>query len=96
MTCEKHTGLAERMAVVETEVKNHKKFTQDIHDDHENTKKELSKIKITIATWSTVGALVGSGIYKILSGIDLSWFQSTINYCKIIWLAVMPDSYAGN
>ena len=96
MTCEKHTGLAERVAVVETEVKNHKKFTQDIHDDHENTKKELSKIKITIATWSTVGALVGSGLYKILSGIDLSWFQSTINYCKIIWLAVMPDSYAGN
>lgn len=96
MTCEKHTGLAERMAVVETEVRNNKKFTQDIHDDHENTKKELSKIKITIATWSTVGALVGSGLYKILSGIDLSWFQSTINYCKIIWLAVMPDSYAGN
>lgn len=96
MTCEKHTGLAERVAVVETEVKNNKKFTQDIHDDHENTKKELSKIKITIATWSTVGALVGSGIYKVLSGIDLSWFQSTINYCKIIWLAVMPDSYAGN
>lgn len=96
MTCEKHTGLVERMAVVETEVRNNKKFIQDIHDDHENTKKELSKIKITIATWSTVGALVGSGIYKILSGIDLSWFQSTINYCKIIWLAVMPDSYAGN
>lgn len=96
MTCEKHTGLAERVAVVETEVKNNKKFTQDIHDDHENTKKELSKIKITIATWSTVGALVGSGIYRVLSGIDLSWFQSTINYCKIIWLAVMPDSYAGN
>ena len=96
MTCEKHTGLVERMAVVETEVRNNKKFIQDIHDDHENTKKELSKIKITIATWSTVGALIGSGIYKILSVIDLSWFQSTINYCKTIWLAVMPDSYAGN
>jgi hypothetical protein len=95
MTCEKHTGLVERMAVVETEVRNNKKFIQDIHDDHENSKKELSKIKITIATWSTVGALVGSGIYKILSGIDLSWFQSTINYCKAVWFMVFPDSYAG-
>ena len=96
MTCEKHTGLAERMAVVETEVRNNKKFIQDIHGDHENTKKELSKIKITIATWSTVGALLGSGLFKILSDIDVAWVKHTINYCKAIWYAFFPDSYAGN
>jgi hypothetical protein len=96
MTCEKHTGLAERLAVVETEVRNNKKFIQDIHDDHENSKKELSKIKITIATWSTVGALLGSGLFKILSDIKLTWLQQSINYCKAVWFMVFPDSYAGN
>jgi len=96
MNCEKHTGLAERMAVVETEVRNNKKFTQDIHDDHENTKKELSKIKITIATWSTVGALLGSGLFKILSDIELTWFQQSFFYCKAILGMFFPNIYAGN
>ena len=59
MTCEKHTGLVERMAVVETEVRNNKKFIQDIHDDHENSKKELSKIKITIGDMVDSGRSIG-------------------------------------
>ena len=43
MTCEKHTGLAERMAVVETEVRNNKKLIQDVRNDHEKTKAEITK-----------------------------------------------------
>lgn len=93
MNCEKH---AERIAAVEVETANNKRFVKDVHDDHENTKKEMSKIKATIATWSTIGALIGSGLFKIICDVNLTWFQSTVGACKMVLGMIFPDSFAGN
>lgn len=102
--CSDHTPLVERVAVVEVKCKSNELFTQDVHDDHEKTKsrisaneKDILKIKTTVAIYSGIGAALATVAIKLLSAtVNTSWFQSTINYCKIIWLAVMPDSYAGN
>jgi hypothetical protein len=94
MTCEKHTELAERMAVVETEVRNNKKFIQDVRNDHEKTKAEITKIKVTVATYSCIGGLVSAVLVKVFAAsIKLSLFKNIIHYCLSV---IFPDSYAGN
>lgn len=97
MTCENHTQLSERVAKAETEIIHNRKFVRDVHDDHELTKKELTKIKITVATYSCIGGFVSAVLVKVFAAsIKMSWIQNSLYICKAVWLMFMPDSYAGN
>lgn len=97
MTCEQHTQLSERVAKSETEIHHNKKFIQDVHDDHELTKKEMTKIKMTVAKYSCIGGLVSAILVKVFAtSIRLSFVQDSLYICKAIWRMVCPDSYAGN
>jgi hypothetical protein len=93
MNCGDH---AERLAAVEVEVEHTKELVRDVHDDHENTKRELANIKATIAIWSTIGALIGSSLFNLIYDVNLFWLPRSIDFCKMVLGKIFPDSFAGN
>lgn len=104
MNCPNHTEIAERVAVVEVKCKSNEVFTQDVHDDHEATKKNVSKNKSDIANirmWviicSGIGSYMGNitpSVLKLLS--ETQFIKQSFFYCKVVWKAFLPDSYAGD
>lgn len=104
MTCEKHTEVCERIKGIEIESQNNKTFIQDVHDDHEKTKVDVSKnkqdiamIKLWVILCSGVGSYLGNITPAILKYIsEKHVISQTVSMCKYVWFVFFPDSYAGN
>lgn len=103
--CANHTDFAVKIEHAQntadnaiTRIDNCEKFAKDIHDDHEKTKEEISKIKISFATASFVGSGTVTALFKGIEYLikNPESVKNTTKTAMIIWKSIFPDSYAGN
>lgn len=85
---EKCTEHAERIATLEAQRISDHSWIEDIHSDHETTKKELAAVKTKLAVIVAVATLAGNIIYKLIERI----VPATKALAHLFW----PDVYAGD
>jgi hypothetical protein len=90
MQCSNHSDIAVKIERAENKAESAYSLAKDVHDDHERTKDEITKIKVSFAKAS----FLGSGLTIIISEA-IKFLIAHPTAVKTAIRAVFPEANAG-